>query len=59
MSEVYIKKELISMGFPPKMINALLLYEAVEDTNEAVDKLIKHPNGWSHKFSGNDFEQLC
>ena len=38
------------MGFDEKMVDSILLYENVQDTNQAVDLLIKGPNGWNHKF---------
>ena len=38
------------MGFDRQMVEALLENEDVEDTNQAVDMLIKGPNGWTHKF---------
>jgi hypothetical protein len=45
-----IKLDLCLMGFSKLMVDELLKNETVEDTNQAVDMLIKGPNGWSHKY---------
>ena len=38
------------MGFDREIIENLLKYEAIEDTNQAVEMLIKGDSGWLHKF---------
>ena len=43
----------MNMGFSCAMIEALFEYEVIEDSNMAVDFLIKGNNGWTHKFKDN------
>lgn len=38
------------MGFSRKMVKNLLIYEEIEDTNSAVEMLLKGNSGWTHKF---------
>lgn len=48
------------MGFEKKMIEALFENEdVIEDTNHAVELLVKGANGWLHRFAKNPFTQLC
>ena len=44
------------------MIENLLRYENLEDTNAAVEMLVKGDNGWTHKFKEdvrNDNLKVC
>jgi hypothetical protein len=60
LGTLYIRNELLAMGFYGKMVDALLECEVVEDTNAAVELLIKHPTGWSHRYvSSVDFSDVC
>jgi hypothetical protein len=54
-----IKLDLYLMGFNKLMVDELLKNELVEDTNQAVDLLIKGPNGWNHKFVSRENSENC
>ena len=46
-----MRLDLELMGFDRNMVIALFDHEAViEDSNHAVELLIKGPNGWIHNF---------
>lgn len=55
-----MKLELDKMGFDRAMVDLLLQYEPIiEDTNHAVELLIKGPNGWLHNYAKNPFTGHC
>jgi hypothetical protein len=47
------------MGFGLDIVTQLFQYEIVEDVNQAVDLLIKHDNGWHHRFVEDLITSLC
>lgn len=53
IDQVYIKIELLNMGFDISIVENLLEYENVTDLDVGVDLLIKGTNGWAHKFRPN------
>ncbi len=54
-----IKLDLQMMGFNRRMIDALLDHEVIEDTNQAVDMMIKGGSGWIHKFIKRPQSDSC
>ena len=50
LTEKMIKLDLGIMGFTKEMIEELLKNEVIQDTNHAVELLIKGPLGWTHKY---------
>lgn len=56
LGEKMIKFDLYLMGFSKQMVAGLLANEEIQDTNQAVDMLIKGPNGWTHKYIEDKYE---
>lgn len=54
MGDICILKDLQQMGFSYENAKELLENEFVQDTTAAVELLIKHPDGWRHKFNPKD-----
>lgn len=46
------------MGFGIIQIDNLLENEVIEDSNAAVEMLIKGPNGWVHKYRKHKFDDI-
>ena len=49
-----ISKELIKMGFSPKLINNLFLVKHYQTLEEAIDLLSKTENLWNHEYLDGD-----
>jgi hypothetical protein len=55
-----MRQDLEVMGFDKNMIQALFEHEdTIVDIIQAVELLVRGPNGWTHRFIKNPFTQLC
>ena len=55
-----MRLDLELMGFDKNMIQALFENEdTIVDINQAVELLVRGPNGWTHRLIKKPFTQLC
>ena len=56
---MFIKLQLVEMGFPKDMIDNLFIHHKIADSNQAVDMLMKNDRGWTHDFIRGFNAKIC